>query len=158
MAGQGVFRLPPALPVTQMQTFRIAVPLRTHWRKATCAEVRCDAYLRGWVTAVDEGTELGQRQAHYIRTSSGRGFTEERRPDGLTYFVFEPGQQGFAGGDPAADHSRHRVRLDKQELFVQRGGDWRGNPTGLVRRHSPQGWVDAFGENQERIAELARRG
>jgi hypothetical protein len=147
----GPFRVEPALPVTAVKTYAIASPLATHWRAATCEEAECPHHLFGWVTAVDERTDLGQAQAHYIRKDSGRGFTEERGPDGLTRFTFTPGQRCFASGS-------HRVLLDRPERFLERDGDWRGNPTGRRIEHSVDGWLDSFGEHQERLAEALEKG
>lgn len=153
-------RIPPALPAGAFKTYQIASPLRTHWRRATCAEVECDAYLHGWTSLIDESTELGQRIAHYIRGSEcGRRFTEERQPHGLTAFHFEAGQQGFASQAAAEDHARHVIRLDREPRYIERGGDWRANPSGFRREHTrPELWVESFAENQGRLAALAERG
>ena len=76
------FRIPPALPVHQMKSYRIVVPRATHWRPATCAESDCQAYLLGWLTTVDEGTDLGRGRritsaaspaAATARNGTGRG-------------------------------------------------------------------------------------
>ncbi len=143
-------RLPAAMPVTAYTTYQIVTPLSTHFRPATCDEVGCEAQANGWMTRVDERTELGQRQAHYIRSKAGRAFREERDPAGLTAFTFPPGQRCF---------QRHRVRLDRPERFLRRDGDWRGNPTGRVVQHtSPAHWQEDFAEHQDRIADQIARG
>lgn len=146
-----MFRIVPAVGAESYQTFEIRRPLATHWRTATCEEVDCPNAERGWRTVVDESTELGQRQAHYIRRQSGRLFREERQPDGTTAFLFASGQPCF---------QQHRVQIGRPELYVVRGGDWRGNPRGLpARQHTrPDLWVEEFGEHQERIAEAKERG
>ena len=141
----------PNAPVEAYQTYRIAAPASTHFRDGTCAEADCPAYLAGWQSTIDETTELGQQQAYYIRKRSGRAFTEHRTEAGLTVFSFEAGQRCFTGG--------HKVRLDRPELFLVQGGDWRGNPTGFRRQHSSaQAWVDDFGEHQQHIADQRERG
>lgn len=146
-----LFRLPPRLPAAAYRTYQVAAPIATHWRPASCAEVDCEDYLRGWTTVVDERVELGQRQANYIRHDRSRRSVEQRRPDGTTAFWFEAGQRCFG--------RQHRVRLDRPELYVARDGDWRGNPTGWVRRHtSAADWVEDFGEHQLRVAVQVRRG
>ena len=143
-------RFPPLLPAAAMKTFQIAVPLATHWHTVTCADAGCEAHEHGWVTTVDEGTELGQRQAHYIRRESGRRYAEERTPAGLTVFTFEAGQRCFA---------QHRGRNARPERFIERGGDWRGNPVGDVREHRrPDEWVDSFATHQDRLRTLRERG
>jgi hypothetical protein len=144
-------RFEPAMPVTAYKTYRIVSPQQTHFRPATCAEAGCTTYLNGWQSTIDETTVLGQQQAHYIRKQSGRGYTEERLPNGLTQFTFEAGQRCF-GGD-------HQVRLDRPELYLVRGGDWRGNPTGENRQHANAAeWVEDFGEHQQRLADEMKKG
>jgi hypothetical protein len=137
------YRIDPQLPAHAYKTYEIRSPVATHYRKGTCEEAGCLAHRHGWKTTVDERTLLGQRQAHYIRKQSGRKFTEVRNE--LTEFVFEAGQECF---------NEHKVSLERPELYVVRGGDWRGNPTGEVRRHTSDGWVNDFGEHQERIARV----
>jgi len=144
-------RIEPNMPVTAYKTYRILSPQQTHFRPATCAEAGCTAYLHGWQSTIDETTVLGQQQAHYIRKQSGRSFTEERLPNGLTQFTFEAGQRCFAGD--------HQVRLDRPELYLVRGGDWRGNPTGEKRQHANAAdWIEDFGEHQQRLADEMRKG
>jgi hypothetical protein len=144
-------RIDPVGPVQAYKTYGIYTPLATHFRAATCAEVECSRYLNGWETRVDETTDLGQAQAHYIRRDSGRGFSESRDA-GLTVFRFEPGQRCFAS-------DTHRTRIERPEIFIARGGDHRGNPTGQVTKHtSPAHWVEDFAEHQQRIADEIERG
>lgn len=138
-----VNRIVPKLPVAAFRTYGIAAPPSTHWRPAGCAEVDCPAHANGWTTTVDERTELGARQAAYIRVKAGRAFRECRDEAGLTVFTFLAGQSCFAS---------HRKRLDRPELYVVRDGDWRGNPTGWSRRHSgPDPWLDDFQSHQEQL-------
>jgi hypothetical protein len=144
-------RIEPVGPVQAYKTYQILTPLSTHFRKATCAEAGCSRYLNGWETRVDETTDLGQAQAHYIRKDSGRGFSE-RREAGLTVFRFEPGQRCFQS-------ETHQVRLERPEIFIARDGDHRGNPTQRVVRHeNPDHWVEDFAEHQQRIADELERG
>lgn len=137
------FRVEPNMPVTAYKTYAIHSP----GRPATCEQAGCPAYLNGWRTIVPADSA----QAAYIRTQSGRGFTETRQPGGLAEFTFEPGQQCFAS-------DKHRLPAEGRERFAERDGDWRGNPTGRVIEHSPQGWTDSFGEHQERLAQRLERG
>lgn len=139
------FRIDPQLPTHAYQTYEIRSPISTHFRPGTCDEAGCLAQRHGWKTTVDERVPLGQRQAHYIRKTAGRKYTEVRTEAGLTEFVFEAGQQCF---------QTHQIPLERPELYVVRGGDWRGNPTGEVRRHSSDGWVNDFSEHQDRIARV----
>ncbi len=144
-------RIAPALPVGAYKTYQIVAPLKTHFRVGTCEEANCPQQAGGWRTRVDERTELGQKQGHYIRALSGRSFTEERTPDGLTVFTFAAGQQCFA---------EHRIRLDRPERYVTRPGDWRGNPTGQrpYEHTRPEFWIEDFSENQDHIARQIERG
>lgn len=136
-------RIQPVGPVQAYKTYQLASPVSTHYRDGTCDEAGCLAQQHGWQTSVDETTELGQKQAHYIRKISGRRFTEQRTI-GLTVFVFEAGQRCFA---------THKVPLDRPEFYVVRDGDWR--EYGRPRMHSrPDDWVDDFAEHQDRIARV----
>jgi len=142
-------RMPPALPSSAMTTYQILAPLATHWRAASCEEVGCLAHHHGWVTVVDEATELGQRQAHHIRSVSRRPYTQERREDGRTSFRFGAGLECFA---------EHRIRIERPEHFLRRAGDWRGT-TGRPYLHtSADSWVDDMQTNQDRLARIIKRG
>jgi hypothetical protein len=144
-------RLPPKLPVGNMQTYQILAPRATHFRPATCAEVDCQHYLAGWKSVIDESTDLGKSQAYFIRNQSGRHFREERNAaPGVTIFIFEAGQKCF---------SNHELRLDRPELYLVKGGDWRGNPTGFKRQHvNAEDWVDDFANHQSKIADAVQQG
>ena len=148
-------RMPPLMPAGAYKTFSVAAPRNTHFRKAACAEVGCDGYTKGWQSAIDETTQLGQGQAQYIRRDSGRKFAESRLPDGRTLFAFEAGQRCFRSAETS-----HMVRLDRPEIYVVRDGDWRGNPRGTEpRQHTrPELWVEDFGEHQDRLMARLQRG
>lgn len=136
-----VNRIALQTPASQMKTYSISKPTETHTRPATCAEVDCGAQAGGWETHVDEATDLGARQAHYMRTQSGRAHTEALVA-GVTVFVFPPGEECFAA---------HRVSLDRPEFYVVRDGDWRSY--GAPRAHSgPDSWVNDFGTHQDQLA------
>lgn len=114
---------------------------------SACHEVGCAAWREGWETTVDEATDLGRAQAAYIRARSGRTFRERRTDAGLTVFLFESGQRCFA---------EHRT---KRDLFTNRDGDWRGNPTGRVYVHErAQDWIEDLVEHEDRLAVLRQRG
>ncbi len=140
------FRIDPAGPVGAYQTYSVTSPLDTQVR-AACEQVDCPQWRHGWRTLVDEAADLGREQAAYIRGQSRRTFRERPGPGGLTEFLFESGQRCFAD---------HRTR---PEVYVVRGGDWRGNPTGQKRTHTrPIDWVEDFGEHQLRVADQIERG
>lgn len=144
-------RIMPAMPAGAYKTYQIVAPLATHFRNATCEEAQCADYLYGFRSVIDESTELGQQQAYYVRRESGRRYVEVKQPDGLTEFTFEPGQKCFKGS--------HKVRLERDETFIVRGGDWRGNPSRTVFRHRDAGqWTEDFAEHQDHINRLIERG
>ena len=140
-----VNRIMPNGPVGAYQTYTVTSPL-DRWVRSACADVLCAAWQFGWRTIVDEATPVGREQAAYIRQRSRRTFTE--RPAGaLTEFVFDSRQRCFA---------EHRTR---PEIYVVRGGDWRGNPTRQRRTHQRAAdWVEDFGEHQQQVADQVSRG
>lgn len=143
-----ITRIQPALPVEAMKTYQIVAPKGTHMRPATCEEIGCAPFLNGWQSVIDEGTELGQAQAYYIRRNSRRSFTEHQgMTAGLVVFTFPPGQKCF-------EADSHRVRIGKPDLFVVRGGDWRGNPRDIQPffHSKPEHWVEDFAEHQDKLA------
>ena len=160
---QQPFRLPPKMPVHAYRTFVIVSP-RDQLVRTACEEAGCKAWRTGWETVVDESTDLGRRQAEYIRTESGRTFTEHRsgglvsvsaswRPATepavarLTVFRFEAGQRCFA------DHQT------RPERYLVRGGDWRGNPRGEMRRHArPDDWVEDMAGHLDGLQTAIERG
>jgi hypothetical protein len=140
----------PRLGPEAFKTYQIVAPLSTHFRPATCREVECGGYMRGWKTTVLPNSP----QAAYIRRSSGRRFTEapNESGDGTVVFTFPPGQQCFRA-------SEHRKSLEREPLYVVRGGDFRGDP----RRETPHrmradDWVDDFAEHQQGLADRIEQG
>lgn len=146
------FSIQPSGPPSAYKTYQIRAPLDSHWiTTKDCSRAQCEGFLIGWDSDIDERTELGQAQAAYIRRESRRRFAEVRLPDGLTRFRFEPGQDCF--------RRPHLVRNMREGIYVERGGDWRGNPTGLRRVHSrPGDWVESFALHQQRLRALQERG
>lgn len=135
-------RITPNLPAQAYKTYQIVSP-PDRSIVAACEEVGCVAWLYGWETVVDESTQLGAKQAHYIRGYARRTYRETKRGDGLTVFRFESRQRCFA---------EHRTR---PEVYAVKGGDWRGNPQGIPPRiHTrPADWVEDFAEHQEKLRE-----
>lgn len=143
-------RIEPVGPVGAYKTYQVAAPVSTHFRPGSCAEAECPNHLHGWRTVIDESTDLGRQQASYVRSQSGRRYQEDRDEHGLTVFTFEAGQRCFG---------RHQIPLEREPLYIVRGGDWRGNPTGERRQHvTATDFVDDFGEHQERLADRLTRG
>lgn len=146
-------RITPRLGAENYQTFQISAPLNTHFRVVPCDGLpgRCDASERGWKMVLDLNSELGQRQARYIKYQSGRKYEIAEQRDGMVTLVFSGGQPCFA---------THRVRIDRPEIFAVKPGDFRGNPTrGVTRVHKkPEFWVEEFAENQDRIRSIQEKG
>lgn len=150
-------RLQPALPSRGYKTFQIIAPLKTHFRAATCEEVECAAYVNGFRLFADEAAELGQAQAAYVRRECGRKFTEDRDAAGLTVFTFPPGTKPFASDE----HTSHKVRLEREEVFLTHPGDWRWRPNAGERhyRHTrSEFWTEEFAEHQQNLADRIERG
>lgn len=135
------------------QNFRIGL-LDEGATRMSCLEARCEQYERGWVTVVDESSDLGQKQAHYIRKESGRGFTECRSeeadehlggegisiPPGMTVFIFAPGQPCF---------QEHR---DREVVFVH-------EKRGATRVHAnPLDFNEHFNEEAYKVGREIEKG
>ncbi|MFJ6667412.1 hypothetical protein [Streptomyces sp. NPDC091383] len=143
---QTVNRIDPNMPVDAYQTYSITAPSDATI-VAACEQVGCPQWQHGWDSVIDESTDLGQRQAAYIRTQSRRTFREMKTEAGLTVFRFESGQRCFA---------EHRTR---PEIYLVRDGDWRGNPTGRKRQHTrPADWVEDMAEHQGRLIDMKQKG
>lgn len=145
-------RIIPNMPAEAYATYRVLAPISTHWIPATCEQVSCLDFLSGFRIDIDEATELGQRQAHFIRHDKTRSCAETRTETGLTRFTYQPGNKCFS-----ADQHKRQVRPDR---FLVDGGDWRGNPRGIARREHTRAefWIEDFAENQDRLKTLIERG
>jgi len=141
-------RVPPRMAPGAYRTFAFAAPLETHFRRATCAEVACPAYLHGWRLRV-QGLEPAD--VHTAK-NCGRKFVEQRVSPTETWLVFEAGQ-------PCFQASRHRIRIQEvPELFVVRGGDWRARIGDPYRHANADDWVDDFANHQDKIAREIEKG
>lgn len=117
------FRFTPAMPVQSYVTWTVAAPTAPgagFWRAATCDEVDCPAWAGGWVSKIDEATPLGHAQAAYLRSDRTRRSSEERGPDGLTWFTYAAGQTCFQAAE-------HRVRAGRPPCSSSVAGT--GGPT-----------------------------
>jgi hypothetical protein len=148
-----VNRITPRLDAQHYQTFQIKAPISTHFVERPCdgTGVNCQAAEHGWKMTLDLKTELGQRQARYIKYDSGRRYEIAEQKDGMVTLVFPGGQPCFA---------THRVRIDRPEIYAVRGGDFRGNPTGAVTRvhKKPEFWVEEFALNQQKLSDIQKKG
>lgn len=139
---------PFSLPPSQTKTYSIHAPAATHFRKASCEEIGCEAMENGFASLIDETTELGKKQAYYIRKLSGRKFTEDSPEEGKTLFTFEAGQTCF---------TPHQVPLGKPELYIVRDGDYRRYGNGRLHANA-EDWVDDFVTHQDKFATAIERG
>ena len=154
-------RIQPALSVQAMQTYAVHAPAATHFRRATCAEVECERWREGWLSLFDEATDLGRRQAAYVRYQSGRHFQEMASEDAalalkraeipgkLRAFIFPSGQECFEA---------HKVRVDRPEIFSVRGGDWRGATSARRIFQRPGDFIESSQETFDRLRTAIERG
>lgn len=148
--GQAINRILPAGRPQDYKTYTVSSPISTHTRPARCEEVECDAHANGWVSSIDVSTDLGQRQAVYIRLHSGRHVSSIEETGTIVKFTFPAGQQCFAD---------HRVSLERPALYLVRGGDWRGNPLNVpTTQRTASEWVDDFATHQQRVADAVKKG
>ena len=146
-----VNRVEPLMPPQAYKTYGMSMPLRTHWRPATCEETDCEAYRFGWVSTFDLGTELGQKQYHYCTHDRERRYHVQRVSLTLVKVVYGPGNRCFRSGE-------HRVPLERLPVFTVAPGDWRAR-TGQPRVHKrPEDWTEDFSVHQDRLATAVQRG
>lgn len=133
------------------KTFAVESPMSTHTVPATCEDVECEQYLRGWRMRIDLGSQLGQRQAHYIKHQAGRAYKVIGQNGGLVTLEFSPNQPCF---------QEHRVKGNRPEIFKVKGGRDGYNPRGTPTRiHTkPAFWLEEFNEHQDRINTTRQRG
>lgn len=142
MTSRPLNRVTPLLSVDKMQTHHILAPADTHFRKATCEEVECPHYLKGWglpLKGLDEG-DIWQAK------NSGRKWTELEIKAGEKHLWFEAGQPCFRA-------STHRIRIEREEVFLLRPGDWRGQPSDRkpIVFSGADAWADSVQTNLDQI-------
>lgn len=144
-------RIQPRMPAAAYRTFAVHSPVATHFRDATCREVECQQFARGWHTTLRVVADpVHAKMADWIRLHSGRSFTYTEN-GGVVVFQFPPGQKCFRP---------HKVPVGRPELYIVRDGDWRGNPRGTdPRRHKrPEDFVDEFANNLDKLATAIGQG
>jgi hypothetical protein len=141
--------------VRQMKTFELAQPFGTHYRVATCAEVECRGYREDMTVTFDLTVPQQVTDANWLRNHSGLRFT---------YFMLD-GERKVKFVIPAGQtclESRvrpHRVPLERDPLMIVRGGDWRGNPTGMRTVHSrPNLFLENWEEDLDKINSEREKG
>lgn len=123
----------------EMQTY--GIDRKKNRRRATCAEVDCEAWMKGWSTVVEVADPLRSQKLAYWR-HQWRQATETVLPDGIR-FTIPPGV-----GCPQT----HYTHDDRPALFVVRRGDRRRYLETLRTHTRPEHWVEDFAEHQDRIA------
>lgn len=146
------FRHPARMASHQYRTFRIAAPMTTHFRWASCEEFACVAFHNGWSYRKDA---LINENLLYAVTHAGKRYREMELPadDGVaTYLVFEPGQKCF-------QESQHRIPLDRPEFYYAGRGDYRTFSHRKAQVFTrPADWVDAFANHQDQLRTAFERG
>lgn len=138
------------LPSEAFTTYQVARPVLTHWKVATCAQVDCERRARGWRMAFDLADPQKRAAAKWIKHHSQRAFTVESQDGDIVTLAFAAGQDCF---------ETHHASLERDPIFVIRGGDQRGNPRGTQARVlSGISWRDDFGEHQQTLADTQERG
>jgi hypothetical protein len=138
-----------------VKTYELRASLSTHWRLATCAEIDCQPHQHGWATTV---TADSDDETTLLRTAAGtldghrRRFVKQPEAGGFVRYVFPSGQ-------PCFEATAHRVPLEREPIYVVRGGDsWR-RIGDFGRRHvRAVDWVDDFATHQSGVADRAARG
>ncbi len=138
-------RASPKLEVAKMVTYAVKSPRSTHTRPGTCEAARCKAFRIGFRLTLPANSDRIAHAKQFIKGELDgikRSFTLER--DGNLVHLW------FPKGTPCTRATKHRVSLQRPELYVVRGGDWRGN-TGTIRKHKvADHWVEDFEENLAR--------
>ena len=122
---------------------RASHPAATHWRQATCREVDCEKYLKGYKTVVPVGHFLVDK----IRHTFGKHFTEERVGDALIAFVFPAGQLCWESAVPMF----HKLPLGRMPILTRRANH-------DLRRMEPDRWIDSYNEGVHWANENKKRG
>ena len=144
-----LFRLEPQGDPTDYKSFGIKVP-KAAFRAATCREIDCEQYLKGWKLRTDTLTE----QQIYDATHCGRKYTWLHVSEFENWLVYEAGQSCFR-------ESTHRVRNDMPELFLTKIGDhqMRASQTGGPYVHAnAEDWADDLHTHTDHLAEVRERG
>lgn len=136
-------------PVQHQRTFQIDQPIDTHFRVAACQEVGCKAYANGWRMGFDLTDPDKAAAARAIRDRSGRTFTAEVT-EGRVVLTFPAGQRCFV---------KHRKSLEREPIYVVRGGDFRGNPRRERTVHrTADSFVDRWDNELSTVKEVLERG
>lgn len=134
-------QLGPRMPPGYYKNYRIASPVETHYRRATCQEINCEAYRDGWTMHKEKLLPA----LLYAATHSGRKFKEVSVSAGQTYLVFEPGQTCFRAPE-------HKISLERPEWYFVGRGLYTVFNTRAAKQHTkPEFWIEDMSEHLETI-------
>lgn len=144
MIGNGL----AGMPEHTKKMFGFSAPIRTHFSKATCEEVACDKFIRGWDTTLLEGDRgLGDKMAWVIRNGPEKfSFTEMRLEDGSTLFHFSAGQRCFQ----RALHRKRILELNPH-YYVRTLQDG-------VHKLNSGSWMGLMHDHQDKLLTAHQRG
>lgn len=143
----GLFRPDPRLPAYAMTTYRIVSP-RDQSIIAACQAVGCAHWRDGWDNILDLAVPAHAKVAEFFRSGKAeRTYREIPGGGTIVVFRFDAHQRCF---------QEHRTR---PQVFIKRGGDWRGNPRQeFVRHRTAADWQEDFAEHQDELATAVGRG
>lgn len=142
----GAGHVEPNGPPTAFTTHEIVRPLRI----ASCQEAECDYWETGLTLLIDTHVPQGVDRLLYLRVRSGRRIAETEIEPGVWKIYVYPHQSCFG---------THRLPL-RDESYVRRLGDWRGNPEpdSRYRFKRPDDWVDSFANTLDQARTRFERG
>lgn len=129
------------------RTYRMHSPDETHYRKATCAEVKCNEFINGWSLQVEHLNEHDL----YLATHAGKRYRKAHFGPGLNFLIFESGQSCFLA------HT-HKIKLDRPEWFFTGRGDHTVFSQRDARQLSGKDWVDHMLNHMDKIITKKNRG
>jgi hypothetical protein len=142
----GAGHVEPVGPVQAYTTHEIVRPLRI----ASCQEAECDYWETGLTLLIDTRIQGGPERLIYLRDQSGRRISGVQVEEGVWKIFVYPHQSCFR---------KHRLPV-RDESYVRRMGDWRGNPDpgSRYKFKGPDDWVDSFANNLDQAATRFERG
>ena len=116
--------------------YQITWPKDTHFRKATCEEVECPHFIKGWITRV----VIGSPQDQYIKQDKTRNQVGVKTSEGQIDYYYEPGQQCFR---------THTTKVERAPFFTL---NQPGRESGRLIRSNMDfdRWTDGFNEESYR--------
>jgi hypothetical protein len=143
-------RIEPKAGPDAFKTYQITAPSSTHRRRAMCSEVGCEKRKRGYKAQFDVSTTAGRANAHMVESLKGRRMWSRRVEGPLVTYTFPAGQDCL---------DVHTVPLEREPLYIVRGGDHRGNPRKIPSRQMrPADFVDDWATHQSELHDRIARG